>query len=88
MPCIPISNHQLPRLNIAYLAYLNKKHERKRVSMGKSAKVIDQSMAAVGAVSKGEEEGEGGEGEGGGRTGENAFRDLTDFENEDFVYVF
>lgn len=66
-----------------YLAYLNKKHERKRVSLGKSARIIDQSMAAVGAVSKGEEESEGG-----GRAGENAFRDLTDFENEDFVYVF
>ncbi|KAL4940560.1 hypothetical protein BDV06DRAFT_224003 [Aspergillus oleicola] len=65
-------------LNLVYIFYLNKQHEKRRVAMGKSAKIIDRSMQAVGEteVSKDEE---------GQATGDNAFKDLTDFENEDFV---
>ncbi|PYH41528.1 putative MFS transporter [Aspergillus saccharolyticus JOP 1030-1] len=71
-------------LNTAYLSFLNKKHEQQRVSMGKSAKIIDHSMQAVGVVE-------------GDKTDEpvqpavtedNAFKDLTDWKNEDFVYVY
>ncbi|PYH71469.1 putative MFS transporter [Aspergillus vadensis CBS 113365] len=70
-------------LNMGYLFFLNKKHEKKRVSMGKSAKIIDHSMQAVGAVQIDKTEvpqetlGD-----------DNAFKDLTDWENEDFVYVY
>lgn len=69
---------------MAYLFLLNKKHEKKRVSMGKSAKIIDKSMAAVGTVFK-EEEGKVQQEEG---VDDNAFRDLADLDNEDFAYVY
>lgn len=72
------------RLNTAYLLLLNKRHEKKRVSMGKSAKIVDKSMAAIGTVFK-EEEGKVPQEEG---ADDNAFRDLTDLDNEDFVYVY
>ncbi|RAK98429.1 putative MFS transporter [Aspergillus ibericus CBS 121593] len=70
-------------LNMAYLFLLNKKHEKQRVSMGKSAKIVDHSMQVVGAVPVDKLEspqqvlGE-----------DNAFKDLTDWKNEDFVYVY
>lgn len=68
---------------MGYLFFLNKKHEQKRVSMGKSAKIIDHSMQAVGAVpidkTEAPQETLG---------DDNAFKDLTDWENEDFVYVY
>lgn len=73
------------RLNTAYLLFLNKKHEKKRVSMGKSAKIIDKSMAAIGTVFKEEEEGKVQQEEG---VDDNASRDLTDLDNEDFIYVY
>jgi hypothetical protein len=54
--------------------------------MGKSAKIIDRSMQAVGEP---EEEDKGEEAGKGETTGDdNAFKDLTDFENEDFVFVY
>lgn len=52
--------------------------------MGKSARIVDQSMAAVGAISKEEEM----EDKGTRALGGNAFKDVADIENEDFVYVF
>ena len=33
-----------------YINFLNKKHEKKRVALGKDAKVVDHSMFAVGTV--------------------------------------
>jgi hypothetical protein len=69
-----------------YIAYLNKQHEKRRVAMGKSAKIIDRSMQAVGEP---EEEDKGEDAGKGETTGDdNAFKDLTDFENEDFVFVY
>ncbi|PYH82142.1 MFS general substrate transporter [Aspergillus uvarum CBS 121591] len=71
-------------LNMTYLLFLNKKHERQRVSMGKSAKIVDHSMQAVGAA-------EGDKLDGSVQaavTEDNAFKDLTDWLNEDFVYVY
>ncbi|PYI04882.1 MFS transporter [Aspergillus sclerotiicarbonarius CBS 121057] len=70
-------------LNMVYLFLLNKKHEKQRVSMGKSAKIVDHSMQVVGAVPVDKTEspqqalGE-----------DNVFKDLTDWKNEDFVYVY
>lgn len=70
-------------LNMLYLYILNKKHERQRVAKGKDAKVVDQSMLAVGAISTDKE----------GFpvqqvADDNAFKDITDWQNEDFVYVY
>ena len=53
--------------------------------MGKSAKVIDRSMATVGAIPK---DNDGMEQEDPGRVEDNAFTDMADIENEDFIYVF
>ena len=64
---------------------LEQRHERKRVSIGKDAKVIDHSMATVGAISKDDD---GMEQEGRERDDDNAFKDMGDIENEDFIYVF
>lgn len=72
---------------MGYLLLLNKKHEEKRVSMGKSAKIFDKSMAAVGAVPEEEEE-ECKISAQQERVDDNAFRDLTDLDNEDFAYVY
>lgn len=68
---------------MAFLYYLNKKHEKQRVALGKDAKIVDQSMYAVAAVAEDK-----------GDTPvqvlayDNAFRDLTDWQNEDFAYVY
>ena len=68
---------------MGYLYLLNKKHEQRRVAAGKDAKVIDHSMFAVGTVPTDKE----------GTpiqqaSDDNAFKDLTDWKNEDFVYVY
>ena len=71
------------RTNMGYLFLLNKKHEKQRVAAGKDAKVVDHSMHEVGAVITDKE----------GASvqqvvNDNAFKDLTDWKNEDFVYVY
>ncbi|KAL4772868.1 major facilitator superfamily domain-containing protein [Aspergillus nidulans var. acristatus] len=69
-------------LNLIYIFYLNKRQEKRRVAMGKPAKIVDRSMQTVGETdidSKGDVN---------QRVDDNAFKDLTDFENEDFVYVY
>lgn len=71
---------------MAYLLFLNKKHEKKRVSMGKSAKIIDHSMVAVGTLPAGGKEEDASHAQQG--EDDNAFKDLTDLVNEDFVYVY
>ncbi|KAK4904581.1 hypothetical protein LTR66_017888 [Elasticomyces elasticus] len=68
--------------NAAYLFYLNKQHEKRRVAVGKSAKIVDQSMQAVQAVSDAKED------QPQQAADDNAWKDLTDWQNEDFVYVF
>ncbi|OJJ52449.1 hypothetical protein ASPSYDRAFT_189436 [Aspergillus sydowii CBS 593.65] len=67
-------------LNLAYIFFLNKQHEKRRVAMGKSAKIIDRSMQAVGETELDKNDAQ--------MVEDNAFKDLTDFENEDFVYVY
>lgn len=69
-------------MNMAYIFYLNKRHEKRRVALGKSAKIIDWSMQAVGEGEPDKSEAEH------AAEDDNAFKDLTDFENEDFVYVY
>lgn len=65
-----------------YLFTLNKKHAKRRVAEGKNAKMIDRSMMEVKDAYGKKEVEESAE------TGENAFSDLTDFENCEFVYVY
>ncbi|KAL2821223.1 major facilitator superfamily domain-containing protein [Aspergillus granulosus] len=67
------------------LVFLNKGQERRRVVNGKPAKLVDQSMQSHfrdGLVddSLGED--------GGAQLGGNAFSDLTDRENDEFVYIY
>lgn len=78
------ANKATNRVNILYLVLLNKSHERRRERMGKTGKMVDRSMDAVRAVDEGKEDGTGQQ----GQAGENALKDLTDMENEDFVYVY
>ncbi|KAJ5294783.1 hypothetical protein N7508_009604 [Penicillium antarcticum] len=68
--------------NMAYLYFLNKKHEQRRVAVGKSAKVVDQSMQTV-QVATDDKEALPAQ-----QMVDNAWKDLTDWQNEDFVYVF
>jgi uncharacterized protein YkvS len=68
---------------MSYLSFLNKQHSKQRVALGKNAEVVDHSMHAVGAIIEDKE----------GVTvqqvvNDNAFKDLTDMKNEDFVYVY
>ena len=50
--------------------------------MGKSAKIVDRSMQTVGETDIDSKD------DVNQRVDDNAFKDLTDFENEDFVYVY
>lgn len=63
----------------AYLHYLNKKNEARRVAAGKSAKIIDYSMSTTANEKDGICSPEG------SNIGRRAFEDLTDLENEEFI---
>lgn len=71
-------------LGVMWVAFLNKRHAATRERLGKAAKVVDLSMAS-GRVLAGTEsvlndiEGTG--------LGDKAFDDVTDLENEDFIYL-
>lgn len=80
-------------LTSLYLVYLNKRQAAKRVAMGKSAVIIDTSLeSAEAAAALANAAGDGGNVEGqpagAGATGEHAFENMTDLENEEFVFVF
>ncbi|KAL4867658.1 hypothetical protein BDV12DRAFT_209778 [Aspergillus spectabilis] len=81
----------------AYLYWLNKSHAKRREAMGKSARIVDESMLRGGRERVqqdkiGELELEGGagkaDGDGGNRAEDKGFQDSTDLKNEDFVYVY
>lgn len=65
-----------------YLFLMNKKHAKRRVAEGKNAKMVDRSMMQVKEAYDKKEI------EDAAETGENAFSDMTDFENCEFVYVY
>ena len=72
------------------LAFLNKLQERRRVANGKPAKIIDTSMSNTYKDLTAAESPSGGVTEDGAadqRIGEHAFEDLTDRQNDEFVYV-
>jgi hypothetical protein len=63
----------------AYLYYLNKRNEARRVAAGKSAKLIDYSMTSAVNEKDGVCSPEG------SNIGKRAFEDLTDLENDEFI---
>ncbi|POR31158.1 Uncharacterized protein TPAR_08636 [Tolypocladium paradoxum] len=68
-------------LQTANLFLLNKMQERRRVKKGKPAKIHDLSMEReYVAAMQGSEEGP--------QLGQNAFSDITDSKNDEFVYVY
>lgn len=67
-------------LQVVNLFFLNKIQERKRVQNGKPAKLRDLSMEHRYTAGSREE--------GDAQLGENAFKDLTDSKNDEFVYVY
>ncbi|KAI1193762.1 MFS general substrate transporter [Nemania serpens] len=71
------------------LVFLNRGQERRRVQNGKPAKIKDTSMSDTyqDIDADAEDVGSGVEGGAHGRIGLNAFADLTDRENDEFVYV-
>ena len=70
-------------IQLGNLIVLNKLHSRTRVRNGKTAVIHDASMESkYVALDKGNE------GATGQRLGDNAFMDLTDRKNDEFVYVY
>ena len=71
-------------IQVVYLFGLNKKQEKRRVALGKSAKIVDRSMLAVkkGYTSDDKEDGSS------PQSSDADFLDRTDFERENFVYVY
>ena len=69
--------------------YLNKMHAKKREELGKSANVIDQSMMGRKEMqeSKGAEV-EQHEHQTRGLEEDRGLQDLSDLQNEDFIYVY
>ncbi|KAK2762577.1 hypothetical protein FQN54_000750 [Arachnomyces sp. PD_36] len=72
-----------------YLIFLNKKQAKKREQLGKSARVIDESMLAKNKIEIGKtletEETSGGPGQ---EANDKGFFDVTDLKNEDFIFVY
>lgn len=68
-------------LGAVLIRVLNRRQAARRRAMGKAERIADWSMAGRKAMEAQAE----GEGEG---VGERAFEDLTDLENEDFIYVY
>jgi len=67
--------------------FLNKRHAKQRVAVGKSAVIVDRSMmnvkeraADAALVAEGEESDDG--------VGNKAFDDVTDLKNEDFIFIY
>ncbi|KAI0179736.1 MFS general substrate transporter [Hypoxylon sp. FL1284] len=80
-----------------YLRVLNRNHAKRRVAMGKSAVIVDTSLdspeeveAAAAQNAKGVEEGDvpAGSNEELERPGDRAFENLTDLQNEEFVFIY
>ncbi|KLO20388.1 putative allantoate transporter [Schizopora paradoxa] len=75
-------------ITAAYLALLNRRQEAKRKRLGKAALVVDTSILTIEDAAKAREYREDAKNSKEQKvTNDQAFLDLTDFENEDFVYV-
>ena len=84
-----ISSNAPSRLTNLYLVYLNKKQGKKREELGKSAQIVDESMLRKDKIESSKtletEEANSGQEETPINKG---FSDLTDLQNEDFVFVY
>ncbi|KAL2760982.1 hypothetical protein ACRALDRAFT_1059302 [Sodiomyces alcalophilus JCM 7366] len=91
----------LVAVTTAYLGHLNREHSRRRVRLGKSASIVDYSLysaedadrarrlAELARAQDTEAGDTGGADEGSrDRVGSRAFDDMTDLQNEEFLYVF
>ncbi|EJD48687.1 MFS general substrate transporter [Auricularia subglabra TFB-10046 SS5] len=65
-------------ITAAYLAWLNQRHSKERVRVGKSAVVVDRSLEQYRASDSEKD---------GNAANDRAFDDVTDLKNEDFIYV-
>ena len=72
----------LAGLTALYLHYLNRRQAAKRARKGKAAVVVDTSILTIEEAARARDVNEKN-----GETNDQAFDDLTDFQNEDFVYV-
>jgi len=70
---------------VLYLRFLNSRHSNKRVTVGKSAVILDESMMRkidLAQLGKGVNQATG------PREKDKAFADMTDLKNEDFIFVY
>lgn len=77
-------------ITAAYLTYLNKRHANTRRRLGKTAELIDASLEDSKTAAKlqlANEEKSKSEGASPAAVNSRAFDDLTDVQNEDFIYV-
>jgi len=72
-------------LQVVYLMVLNKKHGSTRERMGKRAVIVDHSMKRIKAASATHVDESADLDD---SVGQKAFDDKTDWENEDFIYVY
>ncbi|KAF8603639.1 MFS general substrate transporter [Ceratobasidium sp. AG-I] len=79
----------LTPITALYLSYLNRQHAAARRRAGKKAVVIDTSLEEAKVAHQAAEQNEATEGDEGvkRRANDQAFDDLTDLQNEDFIYV-
>ncbi|KZT60604.1 MFS general substrate transporter [Calocera cornea HHB12733] len=70
----------------AYLHYLNKKQEKRRIAAGRPGHVVDTSIMTLEEVEKHRQH-QIATGQVEINTNDHAFEDLTDFQNMDFMYV-
>jgi hypothetical protein len=71
-----------------YLAVLNKRHAKRREELGKSAVRIDESMLKKADMAHGKSMELEPIGQQQRQETDNGFSDLTDMQNEDFIYVY
>jgi MFS family permease len=71
-----------------YLALLNKRHAMRREELGKSAVRIDESMMKKADMAHGKDMKLEENGQPQREETDNGFNDLTDMQNEDFIYVY
>lgn len=84
-----MSNRVIP----FYLMFLNRRHAKRRQELGKNAVLVDESMMGKNQMEGSKAvEGEDGEGSANKRhkalEEDNALHDMTDLQNEDFIYVY
>ncbi|GAB1209156.1 hypothetical protein APSETT445_007923 [Aspergillus pseudonomiae] len=71
-----------------YLIYLNRKHAQRRLDLGKSAQIVDESMFSKQKVGKAVELEDANAAPQQNQTEDKGFSDTTDLKNEDFIFVY